>query len=251
MGLQGQSVLVTGASRGIGRAIAIAAAQAGAAVVLTARSQDALEETAAAIASAGGQAHAIAGDAASADDAERIVAEAASHMGGLDVLINNAGVIEPIARVEEADADAWAHCLNVNLIGPTQFIRQALPHLKARKGAVINISSGAAHGPMEGWAAYCASKAGLYMLTRALHLEEGDAIDVYGVSPGTVDTEMQVEIRASGVNPVSQIPRENLAPATLPAQCVVWLMENRPQDLAGDDVRIREAEFLARAGIAG
>lgn len=251
MDLDGKAVLVTGASRGIGRAIAIAAARAGAQVALTARSVDALEEAASAIVSAGGAAYVIPGDAGDADDIARVVEAAAEEMGGLDILVNNAGVVDPIARVADADAAAWAHCLNINLIGPTQFLRHALPRLRAGHGCVINISSGAAHGAMEGWAAYCASKAALHMLTMALHKEEGGGIDVYGVSPGTVDTEMQVRIRASGVNPVSQIPRENLAPATLPAACVVWLMANRPDDLKGADVRVREQDFLQRAGIDG
>jgi NAD(P)-dependent dehydrogenase (short-subunit alcohol dehydrogenase family) len=87
------------------------------------------------------------------------------------------------------------------------------------------------------------------MATQALHLEEGEAIDVYGASPGTVDTEMQVQIRASGVNPISQIPRENLAPPALPAAGVAWLLAARPKDLRGQDVNVRDAAFLQRAGI--
>ena len=87
------------------------------------------------------------------------------------------------------------------------------------------------------------------MATQALHLEEGQAIAVYGVSPGTVDTEMQVQIRASGVNPISQIPRENLAPPSLPAAGVAWLLSAQPDDLKGQDVNVRDEAFLRRAGI--
>jgi 3-oxoacyl-[acyl-carrier protein] reductase len=249
MSLQDKTVLVTGASRGIGRAIAIAAA-AGAKVALTARSADTLAETAAAVVAAGGSAHTIVGDAANPASIEEAVASTVQNFGSLDVLINNAGIVDPIARVEAADADDWARCMAVNLTGPALFARYALPHLRAAKGALINISSGAAHRPLEGWAAYCASKAGLWMLTQSLHLEEGEAVDVYAASPGTVDTEMQVLIRASGVNPISQVPRANLAPASLPAAGVVWLAQERPQDLRGGDVNVRDPAFLKRAGIA-
>ena len=157
MTLEGMSVLVTGASRGIGRAIAVAAANAGAKVALTARSGDALEELATAIASAGGEAHAFPGDAGDADAIEAVVNAAADRFDGLDVLINNAGTIDPIARIDAADGDEWARALNVNLIGPTLFIRHALPYLRGRRGAVVNVSSGAAHQPLEGWAAYCSA----------------------------------------------------------------------------------------------
>ncbi|MEQ9121314.1 MAG: SDR family oxidoreductase, partial [Alphaproteobacteria bacterium] len=199
--------------------------------------------------SAGGEAHVFPGDAADEDAVQEVVDNAAELFGGLDVLVNNAGMVEPIARIEAAEADEWARCMAVNLIGPAVFCRAALPYLRAARGCVVNISSGAAHHPLEGWAAYCASKAGLWMLTQALHLEEGEAIDVYGASPGTVDTEMQAVIRASGVNPVSQIPQGDLAPASLPAAGVVWLAAERPKDLRGQDVRVRDADFLKRAGI--
>ena len=114
------------------------------------------------------------------------------------------------------------------------------------RGAVVNVSSGAAHAPLEGWAAYCSTKAALHMFTQALHLEEGERVAVYGASPGTVDTEMQVLIRASGVNPISQIPRGDLAPASLPAKGVAWLLDARPEDLRGQDVRVRDAAIMAR-----
>jgi len=249
MSLQNKTVLVTGASRGIGRAIAIAAASAGAKVAITARSVVALEETAAAIISVGGSAHVITGDAANDSNIHNTVAGTVATFGRLDVLINNAGIVDPIARVEAAEADEWARCMAVNLTGPALFARYALPHLRATKGAIVNISSGAAHRPLEGWAAYCASKAGLWMLTQSLHLEEGEAIDVYAASPGTVDTEMQVQIRASGINPISQMPRSSLAPTDLPAAGVIWLANERPQDLRGGDVNVRDTAFLKRAGI--
>jgi len=249
MDLSGKSYLITGASRGIGKAIAEALAAAGGKVALTARSADALNTVAASIRANGGTALALAADADDADAMAGVLSKTVSEFGGLDGLMNNAGMIDPIARMEAADAADWAHIFNINLVSPVVLTRMALPHLRASKGALVNISSGAAHRPLEGWSAYCATKAALWMATQALHLEEGEAIDVYAASPGTVDTEMQVQIRASGVNPISQIPRENLAPPSLPAAGVVWLLAARPEDLRGQDVNVRDEAFLQRAGI--
>ena len=249
MNLEGKVALVTGASRGIGRAVAAALAEAGADVALTARTGAGLRETAEAVEAAGRRAFPIAGDAGDESDIRSVVAKATDVGGRLDMLVNNAGMIEPIARVEAADGADWTRAMQVNLVGPALFAAAALPHLRETQGAILNVSSGAAHRPLEGWAAYCSSKAGLWMLTQALHLEEGDAVDVYGASPGTVDTEMQGEIRASGLNPISQIPRGDLAPAWLPAVAMAWLLAERPSDLRGQDVNVRAPEFLSRAGI--
>ena len=249
MDLSGKSYLITGASRGIGKAIAEALAAAGGKVALTARSADALNTVAASIQENGGTALALEADAGDADAMAGVLRKTVSEFGGLDGLINNAGMIDPIARMEAADAADWAHIFNINLVSPVVLTRMALPHLRASKGALVNISSGAAHRPLEGWSAYCATKAALWMATQALHLEEGEAIDAYAASPGTVDTEMQVQIRASGVNPISEIPRENLAPPSLPAAGVVWLLAARPEDLRGQDVNVRDEAFLQRAGI--
>lgn len=249
MDLSGKSYLITGASRGIGKAIAEALAAAGGKVALTARSADALNTVAASIQANGGTALALEADAGDADAMAGVLSKTVSEFGGLNGLINNAGMIDPIARMEAADAADWAHIFNINLVSPVVLTRMALPHLRASKGALVNISSGAAHRPLEGWSAYCATKAALWMATQALHLEEGEAIDAYAASPGTVDTEMQVQIRASGVNPISEIPRENLAPPSLPAAGVVWLLAARPEDLRGQDVNVRDEAFLQRAGI--
>jgi NAD(P)-dependent dehydrogenase (short-subunit alcohol dehydrogenase family) len=245
MPLSEKIFLVTGASRGIGRAIAIAICEAGGHVAITARSHEGLKETA----KATGGALIIPADACDATAIKGVVDEVINHYGRIDGLVNNAGIIEPISRLEAAEPTAWSETLNLNLIAPTIFSKLSLPYLRENKGAIINVSSGAAHRPLEGWAAYCASKAGLFMLTKALHLEEGSAVDVYGVMPGTVDTEMQALIRSSGINPVSKIPRANLAPAMIPAAGVAWLLATRPEDLKGIDVNVRENEFLKRANI--
>ena len=122
--------------------------------------------------------------------------------------------------------------------------RAVLPAMAAAgRGRIINLSSGAAHRPLEGWSAYCAAKAGLAMLTRSLQLEYGEyGIRSFGFSPGVVDTGMQAEIRASGINPVSRLPRESLAPADEPATGIVYLCAAASDALAGQEfIDAREA----------
>ncbi|MBN9058384.1 MAG: SDR family NAD(P)-dependent oxidoreductase [Rhizobiales bacterium] len=129
--------------------------------------------------------------------------------------------------------------------------RAVLPAMLDRGGgAIVNLSSGAAHRAMEGWSAYCAAKAGLAMVTKSLALEYGArGIRAFGFAPGIVDTGMQVEIRASGINPVSKLPREGLASVDDPAKAIVFLCTSAAGDLAGLEVDIREASFRERAGL--
>ncbi|NBB84324.1 MAG: SDR family NAD(P)-dependent oxidoreductase [Alphaproteobacteria bacterium] len=247
--LAGKSVLVVGASRGIGAATARAFAAAGASVALAARSDAACREIAEAIEAEGGRAVAMSCDVADYPSVRRTVDRTIEALGGLDVVINNAGVIDPISRFAESDPGTWAENIRINLVGAMHVARAALPHLARDRGTLVNVSSGAAHRPLEGWSAYCAGKAGLAMLTRALHLEEGERVRVFGFRPGVVDTEMQVQIRASGLNPVSQLKRTDLAPAEEPAKAMVYLATPAADDLTGTEPDIREPEFRARAGL--
>ena len=113
------------------------------------------------------------------------------------------------------------------------------------------LSSGAAHRPLEGWSAYCAAKAGLAMLTEALALETaGAGIRVFGLAPGVIDTDMQVSIRASGVNRISRIPRADLASVEHPAAAIRYLCTAAANDLAGSEVSLGDPEFRRRIGLA-
>ena len=248
--LAGKIALVTGASRGIGVAIAQALAGAGASVGLAARSLEPCEALAGMIEGAGGNALVMACDVSKNDDVESAVEEVIQHWGGLDILINNAGVIDPIGPFADSDPADWARSLEINLIGAAQVARAAIPHLRKGGGVIVNISSGAAETALEGWSAYCAGKAGLAMLTQALHLEEAPhGLRVYGFKPGTVDTQMQAKVRASGLNPVSQMrPRDHL-PAEVPARVIAWLCSEAAADLAGRELSIRDAELCRRAGV--
>jgi NAD(P)-dependent dehydrogenase (short-subunit alcohol dehydrogenase family) len=250
-GLAGKVAIVTGASRGIGAAAALALGEAGASVVLAARTTAQAEANARQINAAGGKAAAIACDVSDYAACQRLVQETTERFGPPDVLVNNAGVIEPISMVGEADPAEWARSIEINLIGAYYVIRAVLPGMIERgHGDIINVSSGAAHRPLEGWSAYCAGKAGLAMLTRSIDLEHRPAgIRVFGFQPGTTDTDMQVTIRASGVNMVSRIPREQLTPDAHPARAIVYLCSEEADDLAGKEFALGNDDFRRRIGL--
>ena len=246
--MQGKVVVITGASRGIGAAAARAFAQAGAKVALLARSEAEIMALAAEI---GPQAMALRCDVADAGAVEAALAAVVARFGRLDVLINNAGVIEPIAHLAEAGVEAFSAAIDINLKGVFHGMRAALPLMKAQgSGTIITVSSGAAVNALEGWGGYCASKAGALMLTRVAHLEEAaHGIRVLGMSPGTVATEMQVKIKASGVNPVSQLDFAVHVPADWPAKCLVWMCGPAADAYLGRDVSLREDAVRRAVGL--
>jgi 3-oxoacyl-[acyl-carrier protein] reductase len=245
--LTGQVVVVTGASRGIGAASAKALARVGAAVMLAARDRERLAGVARDITAAGGRAEVAACDVADWASVQALVADTKRRFGAVTALVNNAGVIEPIARLEQADPASWARNIAVNLIGAFHAIRAVLPEMRAAgRGTIINVSSGAALRPLEGWSAYCAAKAGLAMLTQAIALEAVPGLRAFGFQPGTTDTEMQVTIRGSGVNPISRIPREQLTPVDEPARAIVYLCTPAADDLSGKEFSLRDEAFRSR-----
>lgn len=242
--MQGRVVLITGASRGIGAAAAREFAAAGAQVVVLARSD--VSELAAEI---GGMA--LRCDVGDWAQMQAAVAAVVDRYGRLDVLINNAGVIEPIAHLAAADPAAFAAATDINLLGVFHGMRAALPVMKAQAaGTIITVSSGAAVNPMEGWGAYCSSKAGALMLTRVADLEErAQGVRVLGLSPGTVATDMQVKIKASGVNPVSQLDFAVHIPADWPAKALVWMCGPAADGWLGRDVSLRDEAVRKAVGL--
>ena len=199
--LQGQVAIVTGGGRGIGAAVGHMLAEAGAAVVLTARSEDQIETVARKIRSSGARAIAVPCDVANSDQIEEVVEAALTQYDRVDILVNNAGIIWPIEQIAEADSEEWAYNIHCNLVGPFQMIRNVLPvMIEQRYGRIVNVSSGAGQNAVPGWSAYCASKAGLNMLTRCLAVElETDGVTgvtVNALTPGMIDTEMQADIRS-------------------------------------------------------
>lgn len=241
--LQGRRALVTGGSRGIGLAIVSALAARGADVTFTARSADGIETAMEALP----QGQAVRGVVCDVTDLARMQTLLDAP---LDILVNNAGIIGPIGRIAEVEIEAWAENHRINVLAAFGAIRLALPGLIERKGTLVNLSSGAAATPMEGWSAYCAGKAALAMLTRCVHLEYAAAgVRAFGFAPGLVDTDMQAAIRHSGVNPISALPRETLRPASEPGQAIAWLCTPEADDLAGQDLDIRDPDFRHRCGL--
>lgn len=195
MQLSGKRILVTGGGRGIGRAIAQAFASEGAAVCVTARRADQLAQVVETIATAGGIAIALPGDVTVPDEVQTVVDAAASQLGGLDILINNAGGGFTRSPLASSSTHDWRATLEVNLLGAYYAARAVIPHLVAAGGGkIINIGSGMGHQARAGNSAYNGAKAGLWMMTRCLALELWEqGIEVNELVPGPVFTDLTAD----------------------------------------------------------
>ncbi len=249
--LTGKVAIITGASRGIGAATAIAMANAGASVVLAARTLDQIEANAEQIRKTGGNAIAVACDVSNFLAVEGVVTACIDTYGKLDIFVANAGVIDPIGPLVTSNPASWAHAVQINLIGAYNGLRAVLPIMQVQQsGTIINISSGAAHSPMEGWSHYCAAKAATAMLLNNAHLEHiDDNIRFIGFRPGTVATYMQSAIKASGINPVSQMdPSDHFKPEW-PAQAIAWMCTPDADEFLGQELNMGDEEVQRRAGL--
>ncbi|MGR3792779.1 SDR family oxidoreductase [Vannielia sp. SX4] len=249
MEMSGKVVMITGASRGIGAEAARAFAGAGAKVALLARSEEAVADLAGELGAE--VALAIPCDVSRFWEMEAAVAATVEAFGRLDVLVNNAGMLEPIAHLAEADPDAWGQVIDVNLKGVFNGMRAALPvMLEQGGGTILTVGSGAAHGPVEAWSAYCASKAGALMLTRMVDKENGaQGIRAISLSPGTVATQMQRDIKASGINPVSQLDWSDHIAPDWPAKALLWMCTAEADDFKGAEVSLRDEEIRRKVGL--
>lgn len=202
MRLDGKVALVTGSSQGIGQAIAIRLAQAGASIVINYRSHpEGAEETLSKVKAAGGQCHMVDGltlqaDTSTVANVQRMITESVDHFGKLDILVNNAGIEKnaDFWDVTEADYDA---VMNVNLKGVFFAIQAFAKHRMAvqQPGKVINVSSVHEELPFPHFAAYCASKGGLKMLTRDLSVELAPfGITINNVAPGAIETPINTKL---------------------------------------------------------
>jgi NAD(P)-dependent dehydrogenase (short-subunit alcohol dehydrogenase family) len=190
MSFNGKTIIVTGATSGIGRAAARAFANEGAAVVLVGRNEEALSDLSRLLAGPGRRSAACVADVTAADAPERIVRTAIDAFGGIDVLVNAAGIIAT-GTIETTDDEAWDSMMALNLRAPFRLMRAAAPHLKARKGAVVNVSSVNGLRAFAGVLAYCVSKAGIDHLTRCAALEMAPhGVRVNAVNPGVTVTNL-------------------------------------------------------------
>ena len=245
MNLSGKNAVVTGGNRGIGLATVRALAEAGADVKFTARTAASLEDANRDLQGLSG----INGVICDATDRAR-TAEVLDDK--VDILVNNAGIIDPIGHLADVSIDDWARNIEVNLISATHAIQCVLPGMVERGGGtIVNLSSGAAHRAMEGWSSYCAGKAALAMVTRSVHEEYGrKGVRVFGFAPGVADTGMQEKIRASGMNPVSKLRREDLSPTREPGYAIAWLCTAESDCMTGGELDIRNEDFRRAAGMA-
>ena len=243
-------VFITGASRGIGAATARHLAALGHPLALVARNGTEIERLAQEIGAKGRRAIALACDIGDPAAVERAVEASVAALGGLGIVINNAGTIEPIARIADADPRQWARAMDVNLNGPIYVMHYAAPHLPP-DGVVINITSGAAEHPQMGRSAYCASKAGLMIASRIFALEEAArGVRAIAFSPGLVDTEMNAYNRAHRMGNAGNINVADLRPPEETARIIAFLIRPEAGDLNGTVVSARDPELRRRAGVA-
>jgi len=249
MNLSGETVVITGASRGIGAAAAREFAANGANVVLLARSAGAVEVLAAEI---GSCAMAMACDVSDYAQVEAAIAASVERFGAVDVLINNAGAVEPISHLASSDPDAWGKIIDINLKGVYYGVRAVMPGMMAAGGGtIVSLSSGAAHGPVEAWSHYCASKAGVHVLNQCIDKEaRGAGIRALTLSPGTVATQMQKEIKASGINPVSKLNWSDHVPPEWPAKTLVWMCGPGSDPWLGQEVSLRDEDVRRAVGLS-
>ncbi len=188
--LEGRVALVTGGSRGIGRACVLALAEAGAVVAINSRKQDACDRVADEVTAAGGRALAVAGNAGSAEDVDRIVGTVVDQLGRLDILVNNAATNPQFASLVDTDERAFDKVVQVNLKGPWLFTRAAVKAwMGEHGGSVINVASIGGLRPEVFMGAYNASKAALINLTGTLSKELGPGIRVNAIAPGLIRTD--------------------------------------------------------------
>jgi 3-oxoacyl-[acyl-carrier protein] reductase len=214
-GLAGRVALVTGAGRGIGRAIALALAAEAAHVALLARSQAELDGVAQEIRALGGQALVLPADVGDRIATESAVKRARADLGQIDVLINNAAVVWPLEATAGVAASEWSAAIGINLIGPVSLTLAVLPDMLERRwGRIVNVSSRIAAGPagMIGGNAYATSKAALEAHTLNLAAElAGSGVTVNAYRPGAVDTSLQEWIRTQPAEKIGTELRDRFA----------------------------------------
>ena len=258
MRFDGRTAIVTGASRGLGRRIALDFAAAGANVVLTARDTDALSRVAAEVAQAGAKPIVAQADVTRADECDRLVSVALEAFGRLDILVNNAGIAGPTKMVVDLEPSEWEEVLRTNLTAPYLCIRAAAkPMMHAKSGAVVNIGSAVGKRPLARRAPYAASKMGLIGLTRTLALELGPyGIRINTINPGPIagprmDSVIRAMAKAQNVpeNRVREFftndsPLAVMMQDTDISSMVLYLASDLARHMTGQDINVTAGRMM-------
>ncbi|MDQ3317265.1 MAG: SDR family NAD(P)-dependent oxidoreductase [Actinomycetota bacterium] len=209
--LEGKVALITGASQGLGRALALAYAKEGARLVINSRSEEGIRPVAEEVEGLGAEVLAVAADVSKGEDAQRLVEETTGRFGGIDVVVNNAGLLGPRVAIEEYPEDEWRGVIDANLTGPYLVSRAAIPHL--REGAsIINVVSGVSVEGRAEWGAYSVSKFGVEGLSQILAAElEARGIRSNAVDPGGMRTDMRAAAYPEEDPQTRITPEENTA----------------------------------------
>lgn len=249
-----RAAIITGATSGIGRATARHLARDGHAVLAVGRDVSALEALAADLAGAGGTCVVVNADVTSADAPSRIVDAAVAHFGGIDALVNAAGIYQPGA-IETTDDEAWDRMMDINARAPFRLMRAAVPSLAERRGAIVNVSSVTGLRAFPGVLGYCVSKAALDQLTRCAALElAARGVRVNAVNPGVVVTNLHRRggmgeeqyasflVRAKETHPLGRPGR-----AEEIAELVAFLVSDRSSWITGETIAIDGGRHLTCA----
>jgi NAD(P)-dependent dehydrogenase (short-subunit alcohol dehydrogenase family) len=243
--LAGKVALVTGASRGIGAATARKLHALGAKVVVAARGRDALNALVADLSPEGDRAMAVTTDLSVASDLDGLVTAVQDRWGRLDILVNNAGVLPTASRTEKISREDWDALIAINLTAPWYLSCRAR-ELMRDGGAIVNVSSTAAHYPSVGLSAYNVTKAGMSMMSRACALEWArDGIRVVTVVPGKVNTEMvrpildYIEARNERPNPLNRIGEPEEV-----AECIAYLAGPHARYITGATIAVDGGELI-------
>lgn len=235
--LEGKVALITGTSQGLGRALALAYAKEGASLVVNSRSEESIRPVAEEAESLGAEVLAVAADVSNSADVERMVESAVERFGGLDVLVNNAGVLGPRVAIEEYPEDEWRRVIDANLTGPFLVSKAAIPHLR-EGGSIINVVSGVSVEGRAGWGAYSVSKFGLEGLSQILAAELEDRnVRSNAVDPGGMRTSMRAAAYPEE-DPMTRItPEENVG-------VFLYLASDESKGVTGE--RFKAQEFRKR-----
>jgi len=207
--LSGRAALITGASQGLGLSIARAYVQAGASVMLCARDADLLgraRDEVAALAGSGQRVAAMRADVSAPEEVAALVSAALEALGGLQVLVNNAGVYGPMGSIDEVDWSEWTRAMDININGSVLPLRAVLPHFKQQGyGKIVQLSGGGATNRLPRITAYAASKAAIVRLAESVALEVKEhRIDVNSIAPGALNTRMMDQLLAAGSDAVGE-----------------------------------------------